>query len=70
MVNVVYNGTAMPGFEYCPHREPKISSRGFSFLRCLVVVQDEGWAVLCSLSNQTQDMNHHYHMSQVEPTNR
>ena len=26
-------------------------------MKCLVVVQDEGWAVLCSLTNETQDMN-------------
>jgi hypothetical protein len=27
-------------------------------MRCLVVVQDEVWAVLCSLTNKTQDLNH------------
>jgi len=26
-------------------------------MKCLVVGQDEGWAVLCSLTNKTQDMN-------------
>jgi hypothetical protein len=26
-------------------------------MKCLVVVQDEGWAVLCSLTKGTQDMN-------------
>jgi hypothetical protein len=26
-------------------------------MKCLVVVQDEGWAILCSLTNETQDMN-------------
>jgi len=25
-------------------------------MRCLVVVQDEGWAVLCSLNNKMPDM--------------
>ena len=26
-------------------------------MKCLVVVQDEGWAILCSLTNETWDMN-------------
>ena len=26
-------------------------------MKCLVVVQDAGWAGLCSLTNETQDMN-------------
>jgi hypothetical protein len=26
-------------------------------MKCPVVVQDEGWAILCSLTNETQDMN-------------
>ena len=26
-------------------------------MKCEVVVQDEGWAVVYSLTNQTQDMN-------------
>jgi hypothetical protein len=26
-------------------------------MRCLVVVQDEGWVVMCSLTNKMQDMN-------------
>jgi hypothetical protein len=25
-------------------------------MKCLVVVQDEGWAILCSLTNETQDV--------------
>jgi len=47
----------MPSVANCPHREYSISSQGSSFMRCLVVVQDEGWAILCSLTNKTQDMN-------------
>ena len=34
-----------------------------------MVVQDEGWAVLCSFTNQRQDMNQNYDISQVEPRN-
>ena len=26
-------------------------------MRCLVVLQDEGWAVLCSLTNKTHKLN-------------
>jgi hypothetical protein len=26
-------------------------------MQCLVGVQDEGWAVLCPLTNKTQNMN-------------
>jgi len=39
-------------------------------MRCLMVVQDAGWAVLCSLPNKTQDMNQNYHLSQVERRHR
>ena len=39
-------------------------------MRCLVVVQEEGWAVLCSLTNETQDMNQMHHILQLEPRNR
>jgi len=39
-------------------------------MRGLAVVQDEGWAILCSLTDKTQDMNPNYDISQVEPRNR
>jgi len=39
-------------------------------MRCLVVVQEEGRAVLCLLTNTTQDMNQKYYISHVEPRNR
>jgi hypothetical protein len=26
-------------------------------MRCLVIVDNEGWAVLCTLTNKTQDIN-------------
>jgi len=44
-VKVVCNAKAMTGIEsWCQH-EYEIWSRGVSFMRCLVVVHDEGWAV-------------------------
>jgi hypothetical protein len=27
------------------------------FMQCLGFVQEQGWAILCSLTNKTQDMN-------------
>jgi len=66
-VKVVCDAKAMPGVVNCPHREYYISSRGLSYRRCLVGVQDEGWTVLCSLTNKTQDMNQKYHISHVGP---
>jgi len=41
----------------CPHHMNYISSSGSSCMRCLVVGQDEGWAMMCSVTNKTQDMN-------------
>jgi len=55
-VTVVWDATATPSDANCPHRVYWILSRGSSFMRGLVVVQDEGWAVLRSLTNKTQDM--------------
>jgi len=34
------------------------------------VVQDDIWAILCLLTNRTQDMNQKHHISDVEPRNR
>jgi len=45
------------------------SPRVLNLIRCLAVFQDEGWAILCSLSNKTQDMNPNHDISQVEPRN-
>jgi len=67
---VVCNANTMPGVVNCPHCEDSISSRGFSFMSCLVVVQDESWAILCWLIKNMQDMNQTYHISQVELRNR
>jgi len=53
-----------------PHHGYQISSWGFLFMRCLVVVHNEGRAVLCSLTNNTQNMTQNKHISQVEPRNR
>jgi len=53
-----------------PHREYQISSLGFSFLRCMVVVQDHGRAILCLLTNKRQGTIQKYHISQVERRNR
>jgi len=48
---------AMPGIVNCPPCEYQILSHGLPFMRCLVVVHDEGWAVLCSLTNKTHRLN-------------
>jgi len=39
-------------------------------MKFVMVVHCEGWSVLCSSTNKTQDMNHNDHISQVEPSNR
>ena len=39
-------------------------------MRCLVVVQEQRWAILCALTNKMQNMNQKYHILQVEPRNR
>jgi hypothetical protein len=51
-VKVVRDAKATPGVVYCSLRENSISFRGSSFMRCLVVLQDDGWAVLCSWTNK------------------
>jgi len=56
-VQLVCDATALPGVANCRQREYKISSPASAFMRCLVVVQDDGWAVLCALTQKTQDMN-------------
>jgi len=56
-VKVVCDAKTTPSVANYGHRKYEISSRCFSFMRCLLVVQDEGWAVLCSLTNNMQDMN-------------
>jgi len=55
-VNMISDANAMPGIVNCPLREYKISSRGLSFMRSLVGLQDEWWDVLCSLTNKTHKL--------------
>jgi len=50
---VVCIANATPSIINCPHREYWILSQGLWCMRCLVVVEDEGWAVLCSLTTKT-----------------
>jgi hypothetical protein len=57
VVKIMYVATATPGLVNSPLPEYKMLSRGLSFMSCLVVIQDEGWAVLCSLTNKTQKLN-------------
>ena len=47
VVKVVCNAKAMPSIVNVPLHEHYIPSKGISFMRGLVVVQDEAWAVLC-----------------------
>jgi hypothetical protein len=49
---VVCDAKASPGIVFRLHAKYHISFPGSSFMRCLVVMQDEGWAVLCSLTNK------------------
>jgi len=56
-VKLVWDANATPGIANCPHHKYWIMSRGSSFMRCLVVVQHEGLAVLCSLINKMQNVN-------------
>jgi hypothetical protein len=51
------DASATPGVVNCPLREYYISSRGLWFIRCLVVLQDDCWAVLCSITNKTDKLN-------------
>ena len=66
---MVSDGIATASVVICPHREHKITFQGLLFMRCLVVGQVEGRSVLCSLTNNMQDMNPNYHISQVERRN-
>jgi len=50
---MVCDANAMPGEANCLHHEYNMSSRGTSFMRCLVVAQDEGLAVFCDINQQT-----------------
>jgi len=68
-VKVVCDAKATPRVINIPHWEYENWSPGFSFMWCLVVMQAEGWTILCSLTNKMQDMNQHYHISHVEPWN-
>jgi len=56
-VKMMCDANATPGVANCPHREYYISSWGLLFMRWLVVRQDKGCAVLCSLTNKTQKLN-------------
>jgi hypothetical protein len=48
---------ATPGIVHCPLCEYLILSRGLLSMRCLVVLQDEAWAVLCLLTNKSHKLN-------------
>jgi len=56
-VKVVWDAKTTPSVANCRHRVYYILSRSSSFVRFMVVVPDSGWAVICSLTNKTQDMN-------------
>jgi len=56
-LKMMCHANVTPGVIDCPLREYLISSRGLSFMRCLVILQDECWAVLCSLTNKTHKLN-------------
>jgi hypothetical protein len=56
-VKVVCDGKATPSVANGPHYKYLILSRGSLFISCLVVLEDKGWAALCSLTNNRQDMN-------------
>jgi len=56
-VKMMCDANATPGIVNCPLAEYWISSRGLSFVRRLVVLQDAGWAILWSLTNKTHKLN-------------
>jgi len=64
-VKMVCDAKPTPGVLHCPRHECYILSRGLSFVRCLVDVQDEGWAVMCSLTNKTHKLNQDITRTQV-----
>ena len=69
-VKVGCNAYAKRGEENMTHHEYYILSRGCLFRQYLVVMEDEGGAILCSLTNNTQDMNWTYYILQVKWWNR
>jgi len=68
-VELVCRLKATPSVRNWPLHEYQISSRGFSFMRCMEDVQYAGWAVVCSFTYKTKDMIQNYHISHVEPRN-
>jgi hypothetical protein len=56
-VTMICDENATPGVMECPLREYYISSRGLSFMRWHVVLQDAAWAVLCLFTNKTHKLN-------------
>jgi len=56
-VKMMCDADATPRVVHCPHREYLISSQGLPFMRCLVVLQEEAWAVFCMLTNNTPKLN-------------
>jgi hypothetical protein len=60
---MMYDAKATPRVVNCPLTVYCISSRGLWFIRSLVVLQDEGWAILYLLTNKAHKLN-------LEPRNR
>jgi hypothetical protein len=54
---MIRDASAMPGVINCPLYENLISSSGLFFMRWYGVLQDEGWAVLCLLTNKSHKLN-------------
>jgi len=50
-------GNATPGSVNCPPNEFYMSSHGLVFNSCLVVLQDESWAILYLITNKTHKLN-------------
>jgi len=67
VVTVVCDAKAMPIVVNLPLCIYQISSRGFSFMRRLVVVEDTGWAVLCLLTNKTSRIKKSQELEYIYP---
>ena len=50
-IKMLCDTNATPGIINGPYHEDLMSSRGLSFMRWLVVMDDQGWAMLCTLTN-------------------
>lgn len=69
VLKVVNYGNALPRFVNIPHGWYEILVRWLLFMRCLVVVRDKDWAILCLLVTTKQDMKQISHISTIEPRN-